>query len=299
MSRRQDISGNALEYAIARQAACAAGVRIKKDAVSDKARKDFFAESAAVRQQLAYSAEAAVGHVFALEESRLELPEKCFVVMQTDARGQAGDPRDILSPLQEGVLGLSVKRNNDTFKNPRLQRNNPDFFQKWGLQGKVSVNYRQKTEKVFKLLDRARSRGVKKWSDLPSCGIDLRKEIYKPLVADFIAEFRKGMSPGNCARFTRYMLGDVDYYKIIVHVGQQTIVQGINFDNSLSCSSVSCPEELILAQVLSSNTGILTFEGGWVYTMRIHNASSRLEDSLKWDVKLIAHPADMYSHHII
>jgi len=42
------------------------------------------------------------------------------------------------------------------------------------------------------------------------------------------------------------------------------------------------------------NTLILTMDNGWQISFRIHNASSRVESSLKFDIQLIGQPADLF-----
>jgi hypothetical protein len=45
----------------------------------------------------------------------------------------------------------------------------------------------------------------------------------------------------------------------------------------------------------STNTVIVTCNHGWSINMRIHNASSRIESSLKFDVKLEGMPPELYT----
>ena len=47
---------------------------------------------------------------------------------------------------------------------------------------------------------------------------------------------------------------------------------------------------------ISNNTIIITLDNGWTISMRIHNASSLVEPSLKFDVKLTGVPPVLYSH---
>ena len=43
----------------------------------------------------------------------------------------------------------------------------------------------------------------------------------------------------------------------------------------------------------SKNTIFVVCDQGWSVSMRIHNASSRVEPSLKFDVQLLAHPSSI------
>ena len=48
----------------------------------------------------------------------------------------------------------------------------------------------------------------------------------------------------------------------------------------------------------STDTVILTCDEGWQISFRIHNASSKVEPSLKFDINLIGQPQSLYSHHL-
>ena len=298
MAMTQDASGNALEYAVASQFATLVGVPLAKDDISEKARKDFMSHPADERLQLSEAAMEGVLHVIALE-SPLALKNSSEVKMQPDMAGQAGDPRDILLSLRRGHLGVSVKRNNNVEKNQRLQRNNPDFGDAWGLDATVSECYKTEVEKVFQTLDEIRGSGVENWRDIP----DKSNIIYAPLLEAFGHEFAlMAKSPQVCKKFTHYVVGGAfDYYKIMAYP-KKVVVQAYNFGGTLSCEKQKPPKSLLSVarkDDRSSTTLALAFDGGWVFTMRIHNAASRIEDSLKWDVRMVSHPANVYAHHIL
>lgn len=48
----------------------------------------------------------------------------------------------------------------------------------------------------------------------------------------------------------------------------------------------------------STDTLFLTCDEGWQISFRIHNASSKAEPSLKFDINLIGQPPALYTHHI-
>jgi hypothetical protein len=45
----------------------------------------------------------------------------------------------------------------------------------------------------------------------------------------------------------------------------------------------------------SNNTLELYMDGGWQFSFRIHNASSRVEASLKFDIQIVGMPATIIS----
>ena len=44
----------------------------------------------------------------------------------------------------------------------------------------------------------------------------------------------------------------------------------------------------------SKTTVVLTMDNGWAISFRIHNASTIVEPSLKFDIQLIGQPADLF-----
>ena len=306
MSGRQKASGNAFEYALANQLACAAGVRLKTRAredaatneAADKAGKDFFGRDSKSRRWLARAAGAAVSHITGLEEKMLAQADGMHVRMLPDSAGQAGDPRDIVLPVGKSALAISAKLNNDTVKNPRLQFENPDFAAAWGLGVEISPAYCEAVGAVAGRVDEAKKSGLKNWGELP----ELHNEVYAPLLLAFRDEIFRIASgdSGACRNFAGFMVGKPDYYKVMAYRKRNSVVvQGYNFGRTLACRRPSFPDSLISATPYRGTTLVLTFDGGWVFTMRIHTAESRITRSLKWDVKIIGHPSDLYSHHIM
>ena len=303
-SKQQDISGNALEYATAMQLACVVGSHIEEDNVSEKARADFRTQSIEERIWLMRSAGVGVAHIMATEDDALQFADDSVVIMQPDSKGREGDPRDVLLSLKKGHLGISVKRNNDVEKNQRLQRGNTDFAAMWRLGVNASSRYAKKIENVFLRLDAIRKTGATKWSEVPN----KHEEIYAPVLDAFAREFESlAQQPKVCRKFANYVTGGAfDYYKIMAYP-KKTIVQGYNFGGKLSCGKQTPPKSLLsLSRKInkrggsnSTTTLTLAFDGGWVFTMRIHNATAAIENSLKWDVRLVAHPANVYVHHVL
>ena len=231
MSRSQDASGNALEYAIVSQIAKDKGALIKKSQVLDTARHDFNSPSILndERGQLMDVAEKSVNHIFAMEKS-LASSKNIEVGMQPDAKGREGDPRDILLTFGKGELGISCKRNNETMKNPRLQRHNLNFWEMWRMDGNVSQEYRDAIGVVFDYTDKEKNNGAQKWNEIK----DLHGKVYIPVLLAVAKEFEEAILSNDeiCKQFVSYMVGVPDYYKVMAYLGKQVVVQGFDFNGN-------------------------------------------------------------------
>ena len=101
-----------------------------------------------------------------------------------------------------------------------------------------------------------------------------------------------------------YLLGRNDFYKVIAKDSNRTTeIQAYNIFGSLNKPSgairplsripqVKLPNRIfdISFKINSNNTIIITCDQGWAVSLRIHNASSKVEPSLKFDVNLIGTP---------
>ena len=309
MSGKQNKNGNAFEFALANCLACAVGVEVKPrelkalsaDKTADKARDDFFDQPPEFRRWLAKAAEAAISHIVKLEGKALAKAGEKNVQMLPDSAGQEGDPRDIILPVNGRTIAISAKLNNDTMKNPRLQFGKPDFADSWGLGVNVSPDYIDAVADVAELVQQVRDGDAINWKDFS----EKKNDVYAPLLRAFRDEMLRLMgdeskSASVCRAFARYMVGKRDYYKAMAyHRKELVVVQGYNFNRKMACPGAPFPKFLISAALSGETTLVLTFDGGWVFKMRIHSADTRITNSLKWDVRIIGHPSNLYSHHIM
>ena len=309
MSGKQNKNGNAFEFALANCLACAVGVEVKPrelkalsaDKTADKARDDFFDQPPEFRRWLAKAAEAAISHIVKLEGKALAKAGEKNVQMLPDSAGQEGDPRDIILPVNGRTIAISAKLNNDTMKNPRLQFGKPDFADAWGLGVNVSPDYIDAVADVAELVRQVRDGDAINWKDFS----EKKNDVYAPLLRAFRDEMLRLMgdeskSASVCRAFARYMVGKRDYYKAMAyHRKELVVVQGYNFNRKMACPGAPFPKFLISAALSGETTLVLTFDGGWVFKMRMHTAERRITNSLKWDVRIIGHPSNLYSHHIM
>ncbi|WP_367686033.1 HaeIII family restriction endonuclease [Helicobacter pylori] len=219
--------------------------------------------------------------------------------LQKDKLGEIGDIRDILIYFDRFCIGLSIKHNHDAVKHSRLSKD-LDFGKKW-LGVRVSQNYKDTIKPLFERLENAKKEGML-WRDFPN----KEQEIYAPLLQAFkkeilrIDENKENKVP---QKMVEYLLGKYDFYKaILLEREQKTKLEAYHFNNTLNRSMKNKPKRIIPLSKLptrmiyfdfkpkSFNTLELVLNEGWSFSLRIHNASSRVEPSLKFDIKLLSKP---------
>ncbi|GAA8533011.1 hypothetical protein HpBT273_06860 [Helicobacter pylori] len=219
--------------------------------------------------------------------------------LQKDKLGEIGDVRDILIYFDRFCIGLSIKHNHDALKHSRLSKD-LDFGEKWLGVG-VSQNYKDTIKPLFERLENAKKEGML-WRDFPN----KEQEIYAPLLQAFkkevlrIDENKKNKVP---QKMVEYLLGKYDFYKaILLEREQKTKLEAYHFNNTLNRSVKNKPKRIIPLSKLptrmiyfdfkpkSFNTLELVLNEGWSFSLRIHNASSKVEPSLKFDIKLLSKP---------
>lgn len=222
--------------------------------------------------------------------------------LQKDKLGEIGDIRDILIYFDRFCIGLSIKHNHDAVKHSRLSKD-LDFGKKWLGVG-VSQNYKDTIKPLFERLENAKKEGML-WRDFPN----KEQEIYAPLLQAFrkevlrIDENKKNKVP---QKIVEYLLGKYDFYKaILLEREQKTKLEAYHFNNTLNRSLKNKPKRIIPLSKLptrmiyfdfkpkSFNTLELVLNEGWSFSLRIHNASSRVEPSLKFDIKLLSKPVSV------
>ncbi len=222
--------------------------------------------------------------------------------LQKDKLGEIGDIRDILIYFDRFCIGLSIKHNHDAVKHSRLSKD-LDFGKKWLGVG-VSQNYKDTIKPLFERLENAKKEGML-WRDFPN----KEQEIYVPLLQAFkkevlrIDENKENKVP---QKMVEYLLGKYDFYKaILLEREQKTKLEAYHFNNTLNRSVKNKPKRIIPLSKLptrmiyfdfkpkSFNTLELVLDEGWSFSLRIHNASSRVEPSLKFDIKLLSIPVSV------
>ncbi len=215
--------------------------------------------------------------------------------IQPDSAGQRGDVRDIVMTRGDREIGMSVKRNHEAVKHSRLSPR-IDFGKKWELGQPCSQNYWREILPIFSHIGLQAGR---EWSEL----VDKGTKIYRPIMCAFRAEMDKicnDVGASACAAVTKYLIGKRDFYKVMA-LNDVVKVQAFNLNRTLKVGrGLKLPTRLASGEFKegSNNTVVLIFDGGWSLSFRVHNATKKVEKSLKLDITLLGYPRNLYTHHL-
>ncbi len=265
-----------------------------------------------VREDMLLAASASVQSIINSEPNLINGEELIEISIAEDKKGSEGDVRDLIFLKSESgwEVGISCKHNHHALKHSRLSQT-IDFGDKW-LGYPVSDTYWESITPVFsylqKLKDETKTLDKKlqnKWDKIPNKDLD----VYRPILDAFHDEVIRLSKEYKDVpkKLIEYLLGRKDFYKVIAKDNERkTIIQAFNLQETLStnCGKVKPRSKCkSLAGVLpkmiysfdykegSSNTLILVLDKGWTISFRIHNASSRIEPSLKFDIQLVGIPS--------
>jgi hypothetical protein len=277
-------------------------VKIETTDGYDAAKRAWNAIDNSLQVVMEESALAAVETLFELEPLIVEDGDDELVLkIQQDSRGEEGDVRDILIVRRniEWEIGLSLKHNHFAVKHSRLSRS-LDFGDKWfGVP--CSKKYWEDIKPIFDYLVEEKFKGTN-WSELPAKEVD----VYIPLLTAFMNEVRRSNENDDSipSRMVEYLLGEFDFYKVVgIDNKRITQIQTFNLHGTLNQSSkkempkmripiASLPSRIVSLEFKpdSTNTIELYMDGGWQFSFRIHNASTKVEPSLKFDVQILGIP---------
>lgn len=225
--------------------------------------------------------------------------------IQSDYNGVIGDVRDIicLRVAKDWQIGLSCKHNHHAVKHSRLSQT-IDFGKEW-FGHNCSQQYFHEIKPIFEELNFLRKKVT--WNSIP----DKAERFYLPILNSFVQEIKRLASIYDDVpqKLIQYMLGCYDFYKVITDDGHRTTrVEAINLFGTLNrpagdvYSIVKIPRIKfpkifyhIDLKPNSANTVIVACDEGWNLSMRIHNASTYVEPSLKFDVQLISLPSSIHA----
>jgi len=289
LSLSQNEMGRAFEYGIAVSISEYLKAPIQDGLQVREARRCF--ELCAENEQRKIGQAATEATAFLVAHDNRLSEKECFVSIQSDQQGMYGDVRDIIvhnTAIGEEI-GISAKHHHWAVKHSRLSES-IDFGCRWfGIP--CSDDYFQIVTPIFREL-RSRQEKHEKWRDIP----DKKQRYYMPVLQAFSDELQRlfQVNPADVSRgLIHYLLGRYDYYKVIKENGYVSITS-FNINGTLKWGRrVQLPTRIIeIAQKPRSETTVfITLDRGWQLSFRIHNASSMVEPSLKFDISIIGLPS--------
>ncbi|MBP9478692.1 MAG: HaeIII family restriction endonuclease [Sebaldella sp.] len=274
------------------------------------AKKNFNEQNSEVQENMLKASNAAIKAIFKLEP-QLEYGDvnsPLFLSIQEDSAGKVGDVRDILSLRKQNgwEIGFSCKHNHIAVKHSRLS-STIDFGLSWfGVP--CSENYFDEINVIFDELKVLKEQKIA-WKNL----VKKEERFYITVLDAFMRELI-GLYESNKDiphKLVSYLLGKNDFYKIITHETRKvTQIQAFNIYGTLSKTTQQAKPEQKIKQLKlpttfynidykkgSKNTIILVCDAGWTISMRIHSASTIVEPSLKFDIRLTGVPENLYTQY--
>lgn len=306
MSSKSNNQGRAYEFAcltmLFEEIKRVRPVRIEKNSSYFAAENAWNTLTEEIKNLYKTSSVAAAIKILELEPRILEnSDDELELLIQADQKGKEGDVRDILI-IRNAIqweIGLSIKHNHFAVKHSRLSKN-LDFGEKW-YNIPCSQDYWNDIKPVFAYLENEKKKN-KSFSELE----DKENDVYIPLLRAFINEINRQykQSPDIPARLVEYLLCKHDFYKVI-SIDKKRISQiqaynlhgtlnkaGENTQSTINIPIVTLPTRIVNLDFVpnSTNTVELYMDGGWQFTFRIHNASTKVETSLKFDIQIVGMP---------
>lgn len=271
------------------------------------AKQRYFSLSTAEQQVMLTSAASGIRAILTMEPRIIEDgADELSISLQPDQAGKTGDVRDVLM-IRKSIdweIGISVKHNHYALKHSRLSLD-IDFGEKWfGI--KCSKNYFDEIAPYFNELKKLKSENIM-WRDIENKD----EKYYVPILNAFMKELKSQFDIHGdiiTKKMIGYLIGTNDFYKLI-SISSQKITRIIPFNmyGSLNQSATDispCREISILelpTRVVELNfkknsktTLELIMDNGWQISFRIHSASSKVEPSLKFDIKLVGQPIALF-----
>lgn len=313
---KQMVTGKSFEYSLLVQfeekLKDKTNVEVIKNSAFTIAKECFDLVSDSERSEYLLSASFAVNFLMDIEprlSNDIGKEDVLQLEILTDHQGKSGDVRDVLAirALQKWEIGVSAKNNHEAVKHSRLS-SDIDFGEKW-LGINVSKKYFDTITPIFQNLKKIReeSNKEKKWSELD----DNHSNIYVPILTAFIEELKRlyKKDPAIVAtNLVSYLVGNKDFYKVIkskngVDIHAYNLQGTLNLPFKNIKPKYETPKILLPTEILdicfkkdSKTTVIVTLNNGWALSFRIHNASSRVESSLKFDINLLNSPKNLFKN---
>ena len=310
MSKKSDEQGRAYEYAwittLYDELSKIRNTTITKNSSLETNRRSWNSIPSELQNLFKVSANAAVDTILKLEPLMTDNSQEDELILtaQKDEAGMQGDVRDIVVSRDniKWEIGLSIKHNHNAIKHSRLSRT-IDFGQKW-FNIPCSKEYWDDVNPIFDFLESDEISNLN-WSELEN----KEDDVYYPLLKAFMNEIIRAYSSNkNMPRnMIEYLIGTNDYYKVVSHDSKKlTLIHTFNMHKTLNKPSklevsafevpiTNLPTELIAVKFAKGkkNKIEMYLNNGWQLSFRIHNASTHIQSSLKFDIQFIGMPVSI------
>lgn len=299
-------TGKAFEYAllmaILKKVEEKHSVEITKNSSLENVKECFDFFDSKEQQKYVIAASKAVKHLTQLEP--ILVNSDIILSVQKDQKGRKGDPRDIIMlTSKKWEIGISAKNNNDmSVKSPRLSPK-LDFGKDW-FNVPCSPQYCQSIDAIFKKIFLEKTNNnLTDWKELKN-----KKDYYVEILDAFEPELCSLVNkiPSSAKILCQYIIGKYDYY-LIMKFPTNVKINAINMNSTLNQSfgkikasiklkPIKFPTEIENIQRKSYNKIMITFDDGWRISFRLHNGSTKIQNSLKLEMKFEGLPPSLYSH---
>jgi len=317
-------NGRAFEFAIAKEIAkwisATTHSKLIRDSAFKRCEKCYTLVDASERKRFDKAASLPLDTLSRLEPAMLNAKSEddvLFIRLCRDSEGQIGDVRDVIlfrKNRSGGIsweIGISAKNNNDAAKHSRISED-IHFGEKW-LGMDTSDEYIASLHAVFNWVRARKSEGVVTWREL---GDAKETDVYVPLLEAFMREMKRLFCENQtlaAQNLIMYLIGRRPFYKLIKNDRDNTsILKVFNFVPGLGkpynavrpeCKPQAIPlptrcVELAFLDGGQRNTVSLIMDKGWQVDFRIHSASTKIEQSLKFDVTLEGNPPILFTQRL-
>lgn len=285
--------------------------QVKLSPANKKAKSSYDSLTDQQKERYDAAARTAVSMITDLEPQMLHGTGDMMLEIEPDsvAVGVDGDVRDVLCIRAKAgkddswEIGMSCKHNHEALKHPRITEGK-DFGSDWiGMQ--CSQDFMDAITPITDSLISFGANGIL-WSSISG----KQDKYYVPILKAYLEEIRRMCTdPAVPSKLLSYFFGSNDFYKVIMkESAKSTTIEGFNMHGTLNkpCGKIKplikvplikMPTRLIEADFKenSKTTIILTFDGGWAVSMRLHNKDKVAKPtSLAWDINLIGLPPKIY-----
>jgi type II restriction enzyme haeIII (endonuclease haeIII) len=263
---------------------------IKENKAYITAKKFYESKDKNTQEEYQKDANLGIDIILPREPTTYKYGHKSILYLQSDDRAKNDtDVRDLVVESQGDstthTWGISIKHNHDAARHSRLSPR-INFGEKW-YRLPVSERYWNEVSPVFSILKS--QKGIK-WEE---SNIDKENDIYIPLLKAFRNEIIRAYETQGkiiLVRILKYIIGEPEFYKFISKKGK-TCVERYDLREGSIIHELFPNKILKFDQKAGTKTTlVMEMDNSWTISFRIHNASSKIQTSMKFDVTLLNKP---------